>query len=196
MLKYLKPILIMSVVAGTSAADAADQIVELKTNQGSIRIELYASKAPLTVENFIRYVKEGHYNGTIFHRVIDNFMIQGGGFDKAMREKQTRVPIQNEAERAVKAGLQNEIGTIAMARTSNPHSATAQFFINVSDNSFLNWGDPRGDGNGYAVFGRVVSGIDVVKKIAKLPTGTRGPYSDVPRDPVIIESASLIPQGS
>ncbi len=195
MLKYLKPILIMSVVAGTSAADAADQIVELKTNQGSIRIELYASKAPLTVENFIRYVKEGHYNGTIFHRVIDSFMIQGGGFDKAMREKQTRVPIQNEAERAVKAGLQNETGSIAMARTSNPHSATAQFFINVSDNSFLNWGDPRGDGNGYAVFGRVVSGIDVVKKIAKLPTGTRGPYSDVPRDPVIIESASLIPQG-
>lgn len=193
MLKYLKPILILSVVAGTSAADAADQIVELKTNQGSIRIELYASKAPLTVENFIRYVKEGHYTGTIFHRVIDNFMIQGGGFDKTMREKQTRVPIQNEAERAVKTGLKNETGTIAMARTSNPHSATAQFFINVSDNSFLNWGDPRGDGNGYAVFGRVVSGIDVVKKIAKLPTGTRGAYSDVPRDPVIIESASLVP---
>jgi peptidyl-prolyl cis-trans isomerase A (cyclophilin A) len=195
MLKFIKPILIMSVVAGTSAAEAGDQMVELKTNQGSIRIELYASKAPLTVENFIRYVKDGHYNGTVFHRVIDNFMIQGGGFDKAMREKQTRVPIQNEAERAVKAGLKNEIGSIAMARTSNPHSATAQFFINVSDNSFLNWGDPRGDGNGYAVFGRVVSGIDVVRKIAKLPTGTRGPHSDVPRDPVVIESAALIPPG-
>jgi len=195
MLKFFKPILIMSVVAGTSAAEAGDQMVELKTNQGSIRIELYASKAPLTVENFIRYVKDGHYNGTVFHRVIDNFMIQGGGFDKTMREKQTRVPIQNEAERAIKAGLKNEIGSIAMARTSNPHSATAQFFINVSDNSFLNWGDPRGDGNGYAVFGRVVSGIDVVRKIAKLPTGTRGPHSDVPRDPVVIESAALIPPG-
>ncbi len=194
-LKMLKPLVLLSAVAAATGSLAADPVVELKTNHGSIRIELYAGKAPQTVENFLKYVKDGHYNGTIFHRVIDGFMIQGGGFDKAMREKKARPPIANEAERGVKAGLKNDIGTLAMARTSNPNSATAQFFVNVSDNSFLNWGDPRGDGSGYAVFGKVVSGLEIVMKIAKLPTGSSGSFSDVPRDAVVIESATVLPAG-
>ena len=137
-------------------------------------------------------MRDGHYNGTIFHRVIDGFMIQGGGFDRDYRQKPTRAPIPNEAEAGVKAGLKNDLGTIAMARTSDPNSATAQFFINVANNEFLNWGDPRGDGNGYAVFGKVVAGMDVVTKIAETPTGRGGPFGrDVPREPIVIESMTL-----
>ena len=168
-------------------------MVILHTTQGDITIELDAENAPATVANFLQYVRDGHYDNTIFHRVIDGFMIQGGGFDKNFKEKNTRAPVVNEAQSGVKAGLMNKLGTIAMARTSDPNSATAQFFINVSDNSFLNWGDPRGDGNGYAVFGKVVSGQDVVTKIAKTPTGPGGPFpSDVPRQPVVIESMTVV----
>ena len=172
---------------------AADPQVDVRTTAGTIRLELYPAKAPKTVENFLQYVRDGHYNGTVFHRVINGFMIQGGGFATNFKQKATRAPIVNEAQAAVKGGLKNEVGTIAMARTSDPNSATAQFFINVSDNSFLNWGDPRGDGNGYAVFGKVVSGQDVVTKIAKTPTGPGGPFpSDVPRQPVVIESMTVV----
>ena len=190
--KLWKPLVILSAAAASPAA-AATPHVDIKTNVGTIRLELYPSKAPKTVANFLQYVREGHYSDTIFHRVIDGFMIQGGGFDGSYRQKPTRAPIPNEAQAAVKAGLKNDAGTIAMARTSDPNSATAQFFINLADNAFLNWGDPRGDGSGYAVFGRVVAGMDVVAKIAKTPTGRGGPFaSDVPRDPIVIESMSLV----
>ena len=168
--------------------------VKLTTSMGPIVIELDKDKAPVTVDNVVKYVQAGHYDGTIFHRVIDGFMIQGGGFAASFKQKPTRSPGVNEAQGAVKGGLKNEAGTIAMARTSDPNSATAQFFINVADNSFLNWGDPRGDGNGYAVFGRVVSGQDVVTKIAKTATGPGGPFpSDVPRQPVVIEAVTVVP---
>lgn len=192
LLKLWKPIVILSAVAAPGVA-AANPQVDVKTNVGTIRLELYPSKAPRTVANFLQYVREGHYNGTIFHRVIDGFMIQGGGFDQSYSQKPTRAPIPNEAEVGVKAGLKNDTGTIAMARTSNPDSATAQFFINLADNAFLNWGDPRGDGNGYAVFGKVISGFDVVTKLAEIPTGRGGPFaSDVPRNAVVIESMTLV----
>jgi len=187
------PLVVLTAVA--PGAMAADPQVDLKTTAGTIRLELYPGKAPKTVENFLQYVKAGHFDGTIFHRVIPGFMIQGGGFDAAYRQKPTRASIVNEAQPAVKAGLKNEVGTIAMARTSDPNSATAQFFINVNDNTFLNWGDPRSDGHGYAVFGKVVSGMDVVTKIAKSPTGAGGPFrSDVPREAVVIQSATLVAQ--
>lgn len=190
--KLWKPLVILSAAAASPAA-AATQQVDVKTNLGTIRLELYPSKAPKTVANFLQYVRESHYNGTIFHRVIGGFMIQGGGFDAGYHQKPTHAPIPNEAQAGVKAGLKNDTGTIAMARTSDPNSATAQFFINLADNAFLNWGDPRGDGNGYAVFGKVVSGFDVVTKIAGTPTGRGGPFaSDVPRDPVVIESMTLV----
>ena len=189
----LKHLFILSVAAVPSGALAADPQVDVKTNVGTIRIELYPAKAPKTVENFLQYVKDGHYNGTIFHRVIDGFMIQGGGFEGSYKQKPTRAPVQNEAQAGVKAGLKNEPGTLAMARTQDPNSATAQFFINVGDNAFLNWGDPRSDGNGYAVFGKVVSGMDVVTKIAKTPTGSGGPFrTDVPKQPVVIESMTVV----
>jgi peptidyl-prolyl cis-trans isomerase A (cyclophilin A)/peptidyl-prolyl cis-trans isomerase B (cyclophilin B) len=189
----LKHLFIVSLAAVPSGALAADPQVDIKTNVGTIRLELYPAKAPKTVENFLQYVKDGHYNGTIFHRVIDGFMIQGGGFEGSYKQKSTRSPVQNEAQAGVKAGLKNEPGTIAMARTQDPHSATAQFFINVGDNAFLNWGDARSDGNGYAVFGKVVSGMDVVTKIAKTPTGSGGPFrSDVPKQPVVIESVTVV----
>ena len=176
-----------------AGALAADPQVDLRTNLGTIRLELYPGKAPKSVENFLQYVKDGQYDGTVFHRVIPGFMIQGGGFDKDFHQKKTRAPIANEASSGVKGGLKNDTGTIAMARTADPNSATAQFFINVNDNSFLNWGDPRSDGNGYAVFGKVVSGMDVVNKIAKLPTGAGGPFPrDVPKQPVVIESAKVV----
>jgi cyclophilin family peptidyl-prolyl cis-trans isomerase len=181
-----KPLVVLSMAAGSPAALAADPQVDLKTSLGTIRLELYPGKAPKTVANFLQYVKDGHYNGRIFHRVIPNFMIQGGGMDKSMREKKTRAPIENEA----KNGLKNDLGTVAMARTSAPHSASAQFFINTKDNDFLNY--PGQDGWGYAVFGKVVSGMDVVMKIQQVPTGNAGPYGDVPREPVIIESATLV----
>jgi len=181
-----KPLVVLSMAAGSPAALAADPQVDLKTSLGTIRLELYPGKAPKTVANFLQYVKEGHYDGLIFHRVIPNFMIQGGGMDKNMREKQTRAPIENEA----KNGLKNDLGTVAMARTSAPHSASAQFFINTKNNDFLNY--PGQDGWGYAVFGKVISGMDVVMKIQQVPTGNAGPYGDVPRQPVIIESATLV----
>jgi peptidyl-prolyl cis-trans isomerase A (cyclophilin A)/peptidyl-prolyl cis-trans isomerase B (cyclophilin B) len=172
----------LSAAAASPGALAADPQVDLKTNLGTIRLELYPAKAPKTVENFLQYVKDGHYNGTVFHRVIPGFM-----------QKPVRAPIRNEAQPAVKAGLKNEVGTIAMARTADPDSATAQFFINVNDNTFLNWGDARSDGHGYAVFGKVVSGMDVVTRIAKSPTGAGGPFrSDVPREAVVIESATVV----
>jgi cyclophilin family peptidyl-prolyl cis-trans isomerase len=168
------------------AADAPH--VVLKTNLGDIELELNPEKAPKTVENFLQYVKSGQYSGTIFHRVIGNFMIQGGGFDKNMREKPTRAPIRNEAQN----GLKNDTYTIAMARTGDPHSATAQFFINTHNNNMLNY--PGADGWGYAVFGKVVKGIEVVDKIKQVSTGSRGPYQDVPVQAVVIESATLITQ--
>jgi len=191
--RFLQPLVILSATAAAPGAFAANPQVDVQTSAGAIRLELYPAEAPKTVENFLQYVRDGHYNGTIFHRVIAGFMIQGGGFDANYRQKQTRSPIRNEAERAVKAGLKNDVGTIAMARTSDPDSATAQFFINVNDNAFLNWGDPRGDGNGYAVFGKVVSGLDVVMKIAQTPTGAGGPFGrDVPRSPILIESMTVV----
>jgi len=183
---WLFPFFALAAAATSGGAVAADPQVEIKTNVGTIRLELYPDKAPLTVENFLKYVQDGHYDGTIFHRVIVNFMVQGGGFDRNYQQKKTRDPVRNEAERALKAGLKNDIGTIAMARTSNPHSATAQFFINVNDNTFLNAGVRDA---GYAVFGKVVSGLDIVGNIAKMPTGP----GDVPREMVIIEKATVVP---
>jgi len=170
-----------------TGAIGADPQVDLRTNVGTIRLELYPSAAPKSVDNFLQYVKDGHYNGTIFHRVIDGFMIQGGGFDKDFHQKKTRASVPIES----KNGLKNDVGTLAMARTSDPNSATAQFFINVKNNDFLNY--PGQDGYGYTVFGKVVSGMDVVNKIAKLPTGSGGPMPrDVPKQAVVIESATLV----
>jgi peptidyl-prolyl cis-trans isomerase A (cyclophilin A)/peptidyl-prolyl cis-trans isomerase B (cyclophilin B) len=170
-------------------AYAADPQVELKTNMGTVVLELYPDKAPKSVDNFLQYVKDGHFKGTIFHRVIPNFMIQGGGFGADLAQKQTRAPIPNEANN----GLKNDLGTIAMARTSDPNSATAQFFINHKNNDFLNHTAPTPQGWGYAVFGKVIKGMDVVNKIAAIPTGPRGPFpSDVPSQPVIIEDARVL----
>ncbi len=184
----LKALFILSLAAVPGGALAADPQVDIKTNMGTIRLELYAAKAPKTVENFLQYVKDGHYSGTVFHRVIDGFMIQGGGFDGSYRQKSTRDPVQNEA----KNGLKNDMGTIAMARTSAPHSASAQFFINLKNNDFLNAAQAQ-DGWGYAVFGKVVSGMDVVNRIAKSPTGSGGPFrTDVPKQPVVIESMTVV----
>jgi len=160
--------------------------VILNTNHGKIKIELDAEKAPKTVENFLSYVKSGHYDGTIFHRVIDGFMIQGGGFEPGMKQKPTNDPIENEA----KNGLKNEPYTLAMARTSAPHSASAQFFINVKNNSFLDY--PGQDGWGYCVFGKVVEGTDVVDQIKSVKTTRSGMYSDVPVDNVVIEKAEIV----
>jgi peptidyl-prolyl cis-trans isomerase A (cyclophilin A)/peptidyl-prolyl cis-trans isomerase B (cyclophilin B) len=183
-----KPLVVLSAAAASPGAFAADPQVDLKTSAGTIRLELYPGKAPKTVENFLQYVKDGHYNGTVFHRVIPGFMIQGGGFDAAYKQKATRAPIPNEA----KNGLANDLGTIAMARTNAPHSASAQFFINVKNNDFLNAASAQ-DGWGYAVFGKVVSGLDVVMGIAKAPTGPGGPFpTDVPRQPIVIESATVV----
>ena len=163
------------------------RIVEMQTSEGKIRIELWADKAPETVKNFVRYVEEGFYKGTIFHRVIDNFMIQGGGFTADMNQKKTHEPIKNEA-----AGpLKNDRGTSAMARTNVIDSATSQFFINLKDNDFLNHRDASPMGFGYAVFGKVIEGMDVVDKIAKVPTANAGPHQNVPVKPVVIESAKV-----
>ncbi len=163
-------------------------MIKLNTNHGTIVLELDAEKAPKTVENFLQYAREGFYDGTIFHRVIDGFMIQGGGMEPGMREKPTRDPIPNEADN----GLPNARGTIAMARTPDPHSATAQFFINVADNDFLNHRAPTPDGWGYCVFGKVVEGMDVVDKIKGVDTTTRGHHQDVPVEDVIIESVEIV----
>ena len=163
-------------------------MIRLHTNHGSISIELDAARAPKTVENFIGYVKSGHYDNTLFHRVINGFMIQGGGFQPGMSQKPTQAPIQNEADN----GLKNDKYTIAMARTSDPHSATAQFFINVADNAFLNHTAPTGQGWGYCVFGKVVEGFDVVDKIKAVPTIRYGMHQDVPEADVLITRAEVV----
>ncbi|KWE23016.1 cyclophilin [Burkholderia cepacia] len=163
-------------------------MVELHTNHGVIKLELDAAKAPKTVENFLNYVKKGHYDGTVFHRVINGFMIQGGGFEPGLKQKPTDAPIDNEANN----GLKNDNYTIAMARTNDPHSATAQFFINVNDNDFLNHSSPTPQGWGYAVFGKVVKGQDVVDKIKGVKTGNAGFHQDVPADDVVIEKAVVV----
>ncbi len=203
-----------------AAQTAAAPKVRITTSMGVIEAELYADKAPRTVANFLQYVKDRHYDGTVFHRVIANFMVQGGGYDSQYKERSTRAPIQHEGRAALAAGLKNTPGTLAMARTNDPHSATAQFFINVVDNAFLDptpipEGDPvkrfeyqgRVYENiprsqllnapqlyGYTVFGKVTSGMDVVQKIRQTPTGSGGPFpTDVPKTPVIIQSITLLP---
>jgi len=168
-------------------AYAANPIVEFETNQGNFKIELYPEKAPKTVSNFLYYVDNGFYKETIFHRVISNFMIQGGGFNDKMVQKPTKAAIKNEADN----GLKNAKYTIAMARTNDPHSATAQFFINVADNEFLNFSSPTDRGWGYAVFGKVSAGMDVVDNIRKVKTGNNGFHQNVPLEPVTILKAEL-----
>ena len=162
-------------------------MVKLHTTLGTIVLELDAAKAPETVKNFLAYVEAGHYDNTVFHRVIDGFMIQGGGFEPGMNQKPTNAPIQNEAAN----GLKNDRYTVAMARTGDPHSATAQFFINVKDNAFLNHTAPSGQGWGYCVFGKVVEGMDVVDKIKGVKTGSKGFHQDVPADDVLIQKAEV-----
>ncbi|MBC2770473.1 peptidylprolyl isomerase [Pusillimonas minor] len=167
---------------------SANPKVKMQTNFGDMIIELNAEKAPKTVENFVAYVNDGFFDGTIFHRVINNFMIQGGGFEAGMKQKETRAPIENEANN----GLRNDRYTLAMARTSDPHSATAQFFINVADNDFLNHTAPTSNGWGYAVFGQVIEGTDVVDKIKVVKTGSKGFHQDVPTEDVVIEKATVV----
>ena len=162
--------------------------VLLKTNKGDITLTLDAAKAPKSVANFLQYVKSGHYDGTIFHRVINHFMIQGGGMSAGMKQKPTGAEIENEANN----GLKNDRYTVAMARTSDPHSATAQFFINVNDNDFLNYTAPNAQGWGYAVFGKVTDGMDVVDSIRKVKTGSSGFHQDVPKEDVVIEKATVL----
>lgn len=169
-------------------ACAANPQLEVRTSHGTLNIELYADKAPKTVENFLQYAKDGFFSGTVFHRVIPGFMIQGGGMTPDLKEKPTRPPIQNEARN----GLKNDAGTLAMARTNDPNSASAQFYINLVNNDGLNYPSP--DGAGYAVFGKVVQGFEVVEKIAKVPTGNAGPHRNVPISPVVIESIKLLPE--
>jgi peptidyl-prolyl cis-trans isomerase A (cyclophilin A) len=169
------------------AADAPR--VKFATTAGDIVIEVYPDKAPKTAENFLQYVKDKHYDGTIFPRVIDNFMIQGGGMDAKMAEKKTRAPVAHEGRAALAKGLKNEVGTVAMARTNDPDSATAQFFINIKDNAFL---DPSMQQPGYTVFGKVVSGMEVVNKIRTVPTGNAGMHQNVPTTPIVITSATLV----
>ena len=179
-------LLIFGVLLGSAQAFAANPVVEMKTNLGAVRMELYADKAPKTVANFLQYVKDGFYNGLVFHRVIPGFMIQGGGHQQDLREKKgDRPAIENEAGN----GLKNEPGTVAMARTQSPHSATAQFFINVAENAFLNFREATPAGYGYAVFGKVTEGMDVVDKIKGVKTGASGPFAkDAPVEPVVIQS--------
>jgi cyclophilin family peptidyl-prolyl cis-trans isomerase len=184
----LKHLFILSVAAVPSGALAADPQVDVRTNVGTIRIELYAAKAPKTVENFLQYAKDGHYNGTIFHRVIDGFMIQGGGFTKDMQQKPVQAPIKNEGAN----GLKNDNYTVAMARTGVRDSATSQFFINVKDNDFLNYSGESQQGWGYAVFGKVVEGKETVDKIRKVATGNAGGHQNVPTEAVVIEKAERV----
>jgi len=171
-----------------AATPEVKNLVEFQTSQGNFIVELYPEKAPKTVENFVQYVKDGFYDNTIFHRVINRFMIQGGGFERDLTEKNTRAPIVNEASN----GLLNELGTIAMARTADPDSATAQFFVNLGNNQFLNYTGPDAESIGYCVFGKVVSGLDVVQKIGLSATGNMGRHSDVPIKPITIKSARLV----
>jgi cyclophilin family peptidyl-prolyl cis-trans isomerase len=176
----------------SAASGAAKPHVKIETTQGVIVVELYPASAPKTVENFLQYVKDGFYDGTIFHRVIKSFMIQGGGFTKDMQEKSTRAPIANEADN----GLKNDIGTLAMARTGDPNSATAQFFINAKNNDFLNFRSKDEQGYGYCVFGKVISGLSVVSAIENVATGNQGGFQDVPQTPVIMTKVSVVEAGA
>jgi len=185
--KYLLCTMFFVLVA--NSVQAATR-VEVETTQGNFTVELYPEKAPKTVANFLQYVKDGFYENTIFHRVINRFMIQGGGFERDLTEKPTRAPIVNESDN----GLLNETGTIAMARTMDPNSATAQFFINTNDNAFLNFTSPDPEQIGYCVFGKVISGMEVVQKIGITPTGNIGRFSDVPIKPITIKSIKLLPE--
>ena len=182
----MKTRLAIAVCAALICAPALAQKVRLATSLGDIVVELDKEKAPKTVENFLQYVRAGHYDGTVFHRVIDNFMIQGGGMKADLSEKPTKAPIPLES----RSGLTNLRGTLAMARTQDPNSATAQFFINLKDNAFLDQANSR-DGNGYAVFGKVVAGMDVVDKIRAVPTGNKGAHQNVPLEPVTLKKATL-----
>ncbi len=190
MKKLLATLLLISgIITSATTAYAANPKVVMTTNLGAITIELYADKAPKSVGNFLNYVQQGFYNGTIFHRVISNFMIQGGGFTAELQKKPTNPTIMNEANN----GLKNTKGTLAMARTSDPHSATGQFFINVKDNDFLNHSSPTPRGWGYAVFGKVIKGMKVVEKIRNVDTGSKGPFrQDVPQTNIVIEKVELI----
>ena len=192
--RYLLGMSLALTCLGFAHAQTPAPQVKFTTSAGEFVIELYPDKAPNTVENFLTYVRDGHYNGLIFHRVINNFMIQGGGYDARYMEKPTRPPIKHEgAEVKAKGGPTNTVGTIAMARTNNPHSASSQFFINVNNNDFLNHSAPSGQGWGYVAFGKVVSGMEVVNKIKMTPTGAGGPFpSDVPQTQVVIQSAALV----
>ncbi len=181
-------LVVLALIGFASPALAAGPQVRLTTNLGAIELELDADKAPATVKNFLGYVDSGFYNGTIFHRVIPGFMLQGGGFEPGMKEKPTRGPIRNEADN----GLKNKAGTIAMARTMEPHSAAAQFFINEVDNAFLDHRGKTPQGWGYAVFGRVTRGMDVVERIANVQTGRVGPFGDVPLQDVVITKAEVL----
>jgi cyclophilin family peptidyl-prolyl cis-trans isomerase len=181
-----KLVALLFAIAIASPVLAANPQVEMQTNQGTIVLELYPDKAPKTVENFLQYVRDDFYKGTIFHRVMDGFMIQGGGFEPGMKQKSTRAPVQNEATN----GLKNEVGTLAMARMANPHSPSSQFFINLVNNTGLDYPSP--DGAGYCVFGKVQKGLDVVQKIGKVATGNSGYFQNVPTTPVIIESVRII----
>jgi peptidyl-prolyl cis-trans isomerase A (cyclophilin A) len=188
-MKNLGLLLVLSLFGLAAAAPApGNPRVRLKTTAGEVVIELYPDKAPVTVQNFLGYVNSGFYRGTIFHRVIPGFMIQGGGLTASLEPKPTQAPIKNEATN----GLKNDRGTVAMARTAAPESATAQFFINVADNNFLNHRDASAQGFGYAVFGRVIQGMDVVDKIVASPTTTVGPHQNVPVKPVVIEAAEVL----
>jgi cyclophilin family peptidyl-prolyl cis-trans isomerase len=192
--RYLLGLSLALTCLGFAHAQTPAPQVKFTTSAGEFVIELYPDKAPNTVENFLAYVRDGHYNGLIFHRVINNFMIQGGGYDARYMEKPTRPPIKHEgAEVKAKGGPTNTVGTLAMARTNNPHSASSQFFINVNNNDFLNHSAPSGQGWGYVAFGKVVSGMEVVNKIKMTPTGAGGPFpSDVPQTQVVIQSAALV----
>ena len=193
MLRRTTLLLAASLAFGAAQVQAANPQVDLDTSAGKIRIELYPDAAPKTVENFLTYVKAKQFDDTQFHRVIRGFMIQGGGFTSNFQQKPTRGPVQNEAEQSSKAGLLNVPGTVAMARTGDPHSATAQFFINVADNKALNFRDSSPQGYGYTVFAKVIQGMDVVNKIAAMPTGAGGPFpKDVPQEPVILKTATVV----
>ena len=196
MSKLSRRVVAASILAGPLAAVARAETpakttrVRFATTAGEFTVEVYPDAAPKTVDNFLQYVRDKHYDGTIFHRVIADFMVQGGGFDKDYKQKPTRPPVVHEGKQATAKGLRNTAGTLAMARTGDPNSATAQFFINVKDNSFL---DPGVRDEGYTVFGKVVSGMDVVEKIRRMPTGRGGPFSsDVPRTQVVITSATIV----
>jgi peptidyl-prolyl cis-trans isomerase A (cyclophilin A)/peptidyl-prolyl cis-trans isomerase B (cyclophilin B) len=193
MLRRTLLLLAAGLAFGGTEARAANPQVDLDTSAGKIRIELYPDAAPKTVDNFLTYVKAKQFDDTQFHRVIRGFMIQGGGFTSNFQQKPTRGPVQNEAEQSSKAGLLNVPGTVAMARTGDPHSATAQFFINVADNKALNFRDATPQGYGYTVFGKVIQGMDVVNKVAAMPTGAGGPFpKDVPQEPVILKTATVV----